>query len=100
MSAILQEGQIVENEFIVRSSFQIQVENPKKIISLGIYFIVIATLTGSLFFFGRRFANSLRRQGQKLEEQDHQLQAISVALKENQKNDRTGAKSGVSRPRK
>ena len=100
VSAILQEGQIVENEFIVRSSFQIQVENPKKIISLGIYFIVIATLTGSLFFFGRRFANSLRRQGQKLEEQDHQLQAISVALKENQKNDRTGAKSGVSRPRK
>lgn len=100
LKVTLQTGQTIEQEFNVNSSLQFKVSDPQKIIGLGTNFALFASLTGGLFFLGRRLANSLRRQGQKLEEKDHQLQALSVALKENQKNDGARAKSRISRPRK
>lgn len=96
VAAILKDGQFAQNEFEVNASPQLKIEDPKKVIFLGAGFIVSALVTGSLFFLGRKWANSLRRKGQKLEEEGHKLQEISTALKENQENDRTGQESGTS----
>lgn len=100
VATVLAEGQVTNNEFEVSTSFQFKVANPKKIIIVGGGVIVFTLIAGSLFLLGRKVANSLRRKGQKLEEEDHQLQAISTALKENQKNDGIGSKGGVSSPQK
>lgn len=97
---VLKEGQTTNNEFEVSTSLQLKITNSKKVIFLGTSTIVFALLAGSLFLLGRKGANSLRRQGQKLEEEDHKLQAISTALKENQENDGASGKSGVSGSRK
>lgn len=97
---VLKEGQITDNEFEVSTSFQLKIADPKKAIFLGTSVIVFTLLTGSLFLLGRKGANSLRRQGQKLEEEDHKLQAISTALKENQENDGAGSESGIPGSRK
>jgi len=96
VTSMLKEGQITSNEFEVSSKFQIAVTDHKKIICLGGGFIILTLCTGSLFLLGRKLANSLRRKGQKLEEESHKLQELSTALKENQKNDGTGPQSGVS----
>jgi len=93
--AILKEGQFAKNEFEVKASPQLKIEDPKKIIFLGAGFIISTLITGSLFFLGRRWANSLRRKGQKLEEEGHKLQEISTALKENQENDGVSKESGT-----
>lgn len=100
VATILKEGQVTNHEFEVTTRFQFKIANPQKAIFVGGSFIVFTLLTGSLFFLGRKFANSLRRQGQKLEEKDHQLQAISTALKENQENDGVSSEGGISSPRK
>lgn len=97
---VLKEGQITTNEFEVITSLPLKIADPQKAILVGTGIIVFTILTWGLFFLGRKGANSLRRQGQKLEEEDHKLQAISTALKENQENDRASSKSGVSSPRK
>lgn len=94
--SILKDGQSSHGEFEVRPSFQLKIEDPKRIVFLGGGLIVLTLLAGSLFLLGRKLANSLRRQGQKFEEKSHQLQEISTALKENQKDDGAGPQSGIS----
>jgi len=96
ITTILKEGQITNNEFEVSTSFQLKIANPQKVLIVGTGIIIFTLITGSLFLLGRKGADSLRRQGQKLEEKNHQLQAISTALKENQENDGASSKSGVS----
>lgn len=100
VTAILKEGQISSNEFDVKTSLHLEIADPKKAILLGAGVIVFTIIAGGLFLLGRKGANSLRRQGQKLEEEGHKLQAISTALKENQENDGVGKESGISSPRK
>ncbi len=92
---ILKDGQSQSNEFEIKTSAKIKIKDPQKIIFLGAGIILFTLLAGSLFLLGRKLANSLRGQGQKLEEENHKLQALSTALKENPKNDRAGSKSGV-----
>jgi hypothetical protein len=99
VTSILKEGQSTSDEFEVSSNFKLQINDPKKLIFLGGGLIVFTLLTGSLFILGRKLTNSLRRKGQKLEEESHKLQEISTALKENQENDGTGPQSGVPGPR-
>ena len=100
VETILKEGQITTNEFEVSTSFQLKIANPQKAIAVGAGIIIFTLITGSLFLLGQKWANSLRRQGQKLEEENHKLQAISTALKENPKNDGVGNESGISNSRK
>ncbi len=96
VTSILKEGQSVSNEFEVSPSIKVKIADPNKIIFLGGGFIVVTLVAGSLFLLGRKLANSLRRKGQKLEEESRQLQEISTALKENQENDGAGPQSGAS----
>lgn len=96
VEVILKEGQSANSEFEVKPSFQLKIENPKKLIFLGGGLVVFTLLAGSLLLLGRKWANSLRRQGKELEEKGHELQKISTALKENQENDGAGPQGGAS----
>ena len=100
VETILKEGQITNHEFKVSTSFQFKIADPQKAIVVGASIIIFTLTAGSLFLLGQKWTNSLRRQGQKLEEEDHKLQAISTALKENPKNDGAGNESGISNSRK
>lgn len=96
---LLKEGQSSNYEFEVKPSLQLQLPATDKILLVGGGLIVLTLLAGSLFLLGRLLTNSLRRQGQKLEEESHKLQAISTSLKENSKNDRTGGQNRTSSSR-
>lgn len=95
----LKEGQAIHDQFEITTGTKIQFANPKQIIFLGGGLILFTLLAGSLFLLGRKLTNSLRRQGQKLEEESHKLQAISTTLKENQENDGARQQDQVSGPR-
>lgn len=93
---LLKEGQSANYEFEVSTNIQFKVPDTQKLIFLGGGLIVATFLAGSIFFFGRLIAHSLRRKGQKLEEESHKLQAISTSLKENPKNDGARSKDRAS----
>jgi len=95
----LKEGQAVHEQFEISTGTKIQFANPKQIIFLGGGLILFTLLAGSLFLLGRKLTNSLRRQGQRFEEESHKLQAISTTLKENQENDGTRQQDQISSPR-
>ncbi len=96
---LLQEGQSSSYEFEVTTSLQLALPATDQILLVGGGLIVLTLLAGSLFLLGRFLTHSLRRQGQKLEEESHKLQAISTSLKENSKNDRTSGQNRTPSPR-
>jgi transglutaminase-like putative cysteine protease len=96
----LKDGQTFTNEFEVISSTSIEIKDPEKIIALGGGLVVTTLITGSLLLLGRKWANSLRRKGQKLEEESLNLQEISKTLGENQKDDQPRKKLKVRSSRK
>ena len=96
----LQDGQNFENEFEVISNTSIKIQNPEKLIFLGGGLVIATLITGSLFLLGRKWANSLRRKGQKSEEESLNLQEISKTLGENQENDSNRKEPEVQGPGK
>ncbi len=96
---IFKEGQATTHEFNVKPSLNLQAPRAEQVLVVGGGLILITLLAGSLFLLGRKLTSSLRRQGQKLEEQNQQLQILSTALKENQQNDPTRQRDQISNPR-
>ena len=96
----LQDGQNFENEFEVISNTSIKIQNPEKLILLGGGLVIATLITGSLFLLGQKWANSLRRKGQKSEEESLNLQEISKTLGENQENDSSRKEPEIQSPGK
>lgn len=99
VTIVLRGGQTITHDSNVAPSFQLSRIQPRQLLVVGGGLIGLTGLTWGLFLLGRQVTSALRRQGEKLEKQDQQLQVFSTALQENQPHDTAGPKSQVSSPK-
>ncbi len=90
VGVILADGQSFHERVSFYSQPQWQQLDAQLILRLAGAVLLTALIAGSLFLLGRRWAHTLRRQGQKLEQEDHQLQKIADTLRQNQTDDSAG----------
>lgn len=86
----LKEGQSFAKEFEIVAISSFRLKDPRKILAVGTAVVIATVFAWSLLLLGRKAASSLRRKGQKSEEEAQKLQQISATLGEDQKDGQPG----------